>query len=404
MNISFFIARRYLFSKKNKNAINIISGISVAVIAVATAALVIMLSFLNGFDDLIRKNINAHVSDIEITIIKGKIFSINDVDIKKVRDLKGVEYSVEVLEENVLLKSEIKQIIAVIKGVSEDFNYVNRLDTCVTDGEFKVHTGKRKTAVFGLGVAYNLGISVILQEPVSVWIPDREKVNINNLESSFNRIHLIPVGIISSEAEYDTRYVICDIQHVRQLTKRDSSLVSSVELKIDDNYNVNDVKKQIEEILGNAYDVKNKYDQNSDVYKIVETEKTAVFFILLFVVLIASFSMIASLTMLIIEKIDDIKTLRSMGADIKTIKKIFLTEGRLIAFFASIIGLLIGFLICFAQQEFGFIRFPSEGNYIVSAYPIKIRLIDFLLTFISVNIIGFIITFYPVIVLKKKLF
>ncbi len=404
MNISFFIARRYLFSKKNRNAINIISGISVAVIAVATSALVIMLSFLNGFDDLIRQNINKHVADIEITAIKGKTFSIKENNIFKINQLVYVENLVEVLEENVIIKSETKQALAIIKGVSEDFTKVNELDTCITDGEFKIHTKNRKTGVFGLGIAYNLGISVIFQEPVSVWIPNRENININNPENSYNRMHLIPVGIISSEADYDAKYVISDIKHVRQLTKRDSTIVSSIELKIKNNFKVDDAKIKIKEILGTKYYVKNKYEQNSDVYKIVETEKTAVFFILLFVVLIASFSMIASLTMLIIEKIEDIKTLRSMGANMSIIRKIFLTEGKLIALFGSILGILLGFLVSYAQQKFGFITFPAEGNYIVNEYPIKIKIVDFLLTFISVNIIGFLMTLYPVIVLKKRLF
>lgn len=404
MNLSFFIAKRYLFSKNNRNAINIISGISVAVVSVSTAALIIILSFLNGFEDLIKKNINIYSPDIQIIAKKGKTFSLEPENMKKIRKLDCVAHFVEVLEENVLLKANNKQILAIIKGVGKDYRKINGLDTCVTDGQMLFEHKFYNLAVFGIGVVYNLGISLISQEAVSVWIPDRKNINLNNPEKSFSVIRIIPVGIISVEVGFDEQYVLTSIKSVRKLTKRDSLTVSSVEIKVNEKYEIEEAKKQIEKIIGENFDVKGVNEQHIDIYKVVKSEKRATFFILLFIVLIASFSMVASLTMLIIEKFDDIKTLQSMGANRKLINKIFILEGRLIATLGATIGLIIGFIIIYMQQIFGFVRFPSEGNFIISAYPVKMQFLDFVYTFVSVNIIGFFITLYPVIVLKRKLF
>ncbi len=404
MNLSFFIAKRYLFSKKNRNAINIISGISVAVVAVATAALIIIVSFLNGFDNLIKQNINIYSPDILITPVKGKTFSIESDEFQKIKNLQSVSYFVEVMEENVLLKSNNKQILAVIKGVGKDYIRINRLDSCLIEGELILENKVHNFAVFGIGVSYNLGVSLISQAPVTVWIPDRKKININNPQESFNVLQIIPTGIISVEVNFDERYVLTSINSVRKLTKRDSMIVSSIEIKINKKNEIEETKNKIKNILGNSFLVKDVNEQHSDIYRVVKSEKRATFFILLFIVLIASFSMVASLTMLIIEKFEDIKTLHSMGANKKLINKIFISEGRMIALLGAVIGLIIGFSVTYAQQVFGFIRFPSEGNFIISEYPIQLQLLDFIYTFFAVNIIGFIITLYPVVVMRKKLF
>ena len=403
MNLSFFIAKRYLFSKKNRNAINIISVISVIVVAVATAALIIILSVMNGFDVLIHKSINSLTSDIQITVKKEKTFSVADNKFAEIKKMKDVAYFSEILEENVLIKSKNKQTIAVLKGVSNNYAQMNRIDTLIYQGEFKINDNQYNYAVFGIGIAWKAGISVLSQHPVSVWLPNRKKININNPENSFNRIFLFPSGTIYTEQEFDEKYIIASINCVRNLTERDSNIVNAIEIKIANTENIEKVKNEIQKILGSDFSVKNRYEQNNEIYKIVSSEKNIAFIILLFIVLIASFSMIASMTMLIIEKQKDIKTLQSMGANLRMIKKIFITQGRLITLTGASSGVLLGFIVTFLQEHYKLIRFP-EGNYILDAYPVSMNPVDFILTFVSVNLIGFIVTLYPVFVMRKRLF
>ncbi len=402
MNIPFYIAKRYLFSKKNRNAINIISGISVIVVAVSTAALIIVLSSINGFGKLIDQQISTYAPDLLISPAKGKVFSANTEKVKQITNLKGIKYSAEILEENILLKHRNKQLICKIKGVPRDYGKAFRLDSAVNYGFYKTHGKVHKLAVFGSEIAYIMGISIDTGEPVSVWVPNRKKIQLHNPEQSFNTMNVIPVGVISLDAEFDVKYIISSNILVRKLTERDSSDVSSIEILIENSKQIPELKSKISKILGDDFIVKDLYEQ-FDVYRVMKSERLAAFIIMLFIILVASFSIIGSVTMLIIEKKEDIFTLQSMGTKVSNIKKLFFTEGMLISFTGTILGIILGGLISYGQQIFGFVTFPADGNYIVDAYPVYVQVQDFILTFVSVMLVGTIISLYPAIKIKSHL-
>jgi len=402
MNVPFFIAKRYLFSKKNRNAINIISGISVMVVAVSTAALIIVLSSINGFGKLIDEQISAYAPDLLILPAKGKIFTTNSQNFDKVKNIKGIKYFAEINEENILIKHNDRQLICRIKGVPENYGEVFGIETAVYYGVYKTHGNIQKFAVIGAGIGYEMGISIETGETISLWIPNRKKILIHNPEQSFNVINVIPAGIISLDTEFDAKYIISSSEVVRQLSDRDSSEFSSIEILIKNKDQIQNIKKRIQDILGDTFIVKDIQEQ-FDVYRVMKSERLAAFIIMLFIVLVASFSIIGSVTMLIIEKKEDIFTLQSIGAKLKSIKKIFFTEGILISFTGAFLGIIFGGIISLAQQYFGFVTFPADGNYIVEAYPIDVKTLDFLLTFFSVMFVGSLISLYPAMKLKSHI-
>jgi lipoprotein-releasing system permease protein len=401
MHLSYFIAKRYLFSKRNRNAINIITGISVLVVAVSVAALIIVLSSINGFGKLINEQISVFAPDLKIEITNGKTFSINNKTFEKIKSLKGIKFCEEVLEDNILLKLGDKQLICTVKGVSSRYHKIYGLDSGITQGIFKTYGNNLHYGVLGAGVAYNLGISAGSGEAVSLWIPNRKNMKIFNPSQSFNKIILIPAGVISLDAEFDAKYILTSLDLVRGFTDRDSSTVSSLEILTDEKADIQKIKREIKTILGNRYTVKNLYEQ-FEVYKVMKSERLVTFIIMLFIILIASFSIIGSITMLIIEKKQDLFTLISMGASLTAIKKIFFIEGLLVTLTGTIFGLIFGGLLSYAQQKYGFVTFPSEGNYIVDAYPMDVKYIDFIYTFISVSIIGTLLSLYPAIKINSN--
>ncbi len=394
MTVSLYIAKRYLFSKKNRNAINVISGISVAVLAVATAAIIIVLSSINGFGLLIDEQISSYAPDLKIEVLKGKTFNINNESFSEIKKLKNIKYFSGIIEENVLLKYDNKQTICTVKGVPEDYGKEFHLKNTLRDGIFKTSGKSLNYVVIGGGIAYKLSIYIESGKAVSLWTPNRKKVNMLNPEQAFNRISLIPSGIIAIDNDFDLKYVLTSDKVVRKITDRDRSTVSSVEILAKNKNKIETLKAEIEKILGTDYIVKDVYEQ-FDVYRVMKSERLAAFIIMLFITLIASFSIIGSVTMLIIEKRRDSFTLMSMGMSIKKLKHIFFTEGWLISFSGAAIGIILGALICYAQQKFGLVTFPSDGMYIVDAYPIDLKISDFILTFFSVMILGTLISLYP---------
>jgi len=282
------------------------------------------------------------------------------------------------------------------------FLYFFGLDTAMVYGIYKTHGNSINFAVLGAGVSYILGISVESGESVSLWIPNRKNIQILNPEHSFNKINLTPAGVISIDSEFDTKYILSSLETIRKFTDRDTMTVSTIEIKVENPSDIQTLKEEISGILGNDFIVKDIFEQ-FDVYKIMKSERLAAFIIMLFIILIASFSIIGSVTMLIIEKQKDIFTLLSIGSDMKSIKKIFFTEGFLITMTGGIIGIILGGLLSFAQQYFGIVTFPSDGYYIVDAYPVDVKIIDFVITFISVTIIGSMISLYPASRIQSKL-
>jgi lipoprotein-releasing system permease protein len=402
MNLPFFIAKRYILSKKSTNVINIISAISILGVAVGTMSLIIVLSVFNGFDSLIKSLFSSFDPDLKITVVEGKTFNSDSIIFDNIKKMESIKEYVEVLEENAFLIYDEKNIIATVKGVSDNFSEMNGIDSMIYDGDFILKDDVRNYAVVGYGIAYNLSIGLNFASSLNIWIPKRKEKITFEADKAFNNRYIQPSGIFSVQQEYDNKYVIVPIDFAREMLEYDYGAVSSVEIKIDESYDIDAIKKQIQNIIGNNFEVKNRYQQHELLYKIMKSEKWAIFLILSFILIILSFNVIGSLTMLIIDKKKDILILRNIGADDNLIKKIFILEGWLISAIGAVIGLILGALICFLQQKFSFIQFPSTGTFIINAYPVRLQALDFIYTLITVFAIGFIVAWYPVRYITKK--
>lgn len=401
MNLPFYIAKRYLVSKKTQNAIHIISGISVLGVAVGTMALIVILSVFNGFDELIKSLYSTFDPEIKITLSEGKTFSPDTPEFSEVRNLQNVLYFSEVLEENVLLRYGERQYIATMKGVDEEFENITGIDTMLVEGEFVLNDKNRPYAVIGQGVAYFLGVGLTFLNPINIYSIKRTGNVSMNPEQAINRKFIFPSGIFSIEQEHNSRYIIVPITFARELLGYQDE-VSAIELKLQPGANEELLQDEIAEILGNQFLVQNRNEQNALFYRIMKSEKWAIFFILSFILIIASFNIIGSLTMLILDKKDDIRTLRNLGASDTLIRRIFLMEGWMISILGAICGLLIGSLISWLQSRFGLIKLSGSGSFIIDAYPVVYKVQDVLKVFFTVLLIGFIAAWYPVKYISRK--
>ena len=402
MNLPFYIARRYLLGKKSQNAINIISGISVLGITTGTLALVIVLSVFNGFDALVKSLYNTFDPDIQISSRGEKTFTPDPPTTKAILSLQGVSALTQVLEDNVLLLYDERQHIATVKGVDDAFKDVSGLDSMIYEGEMKLKDQNRPYVVVGQGVAYSLGINLSFIDPLFIYTIDRKaRINMAQPEESIRRDFIYPSGIFSIEQDYDSRYIICPIDFVRELLLYEDQ-VTHLEVKLDPDFPVEEVQQQIQALLGEDFQVKNRQQLNEMFYRVMRSEKWAIFLILTFILIIASFNIIGSLSMLIIDKKKDILTLRNMGAGNRLIKRIFLVEGWLISIIGSISGLLLGTLISWIQERFGVIKLTQSGSFIIDAYPVQIEIFDIFLIWITVLFIGLLAARYPVQQISKK--
>jgi len=402
VNLSFYIARRYLLGKKSQNAINIISGISVVGVTVGTMALVIVLSVFNGFDQVVKSLFNSFDPDIKISAVEGKTFVPEDSVLEQIESLPGVIALSEVVEENVLLLYGDKQHIATIKGVDADFIDVSGLDSMVYDGEMKLKDRNRSYAVVGQGVAYSLRIGLSFVDPLFVYTIDRKaRINMAQPEESIRRDFIYPSGIFAIEQDFDSRYVITSAEFVRELLSYDQE-VSFLEVKLDPRFQTEKVQEEIISLMGSGFHVKNRQQQNELFYRVMKSEKWAIFLILTFILIIASFNIIGSLSMLIIDKKKDIVTLRNMGATNRLIERIFLAEGWLISFIGSVLGMVLGIAVSWIQQTFGLIELSGSGTFVIDAYPVRIEMVDILLIWLTVLFIGWIAARYPVKQISRK--
>jgi lipoprotein-releasing system permease protein len=394
VNFPFYIARRYLFSKKSHNIINIISGISLTVVAVVTMSMIIVLSAFNGIETLVGELYSIFEPDITISPSKGKTFQANAIDINAIKNISGVEHCVEVIEENVLVDFGAKQRIARMKGVDANFVEMTRLDSVVVEGEFLLKDDKYKYAVVGYGIKYELGINIYQNSlrPLKVFAPIRGKKISRSQEKAFNRKDLMVSGIFSINPDFDSKYFLADIDFAADLLGYENER-TAIEVGIAEDAGVKQIQQEIEALVGEGFVVRTSYQKNELVFKTSQSEKWITFFILTFILLIASFNIIASLTMLIIDKKKDIFILNSLGASRYDIRKIFFTEGMLINAIGALLGLGAGYLFCIAQLEFGLI--PLEGG-IVEFYPIEMRIGDFFAVFSIVLITGLISSIVPV--------
>ena len=397
MNLPFYIAKRYLFSKKSHNIINIISVISVVGVTIGTLALVVVLSVFNGFEDLVKSLYNSFNPDLLITVKEGKTFHESDISRNDIEQIPGVISYTQVVEENALLKVKSEQYIVTLKGVSNDFLRQNPMDSMLVDGRFILEDNKTDFAIMGYLVAYHLGIKINdFENPITVFVPKRSGKNISVLEQSFNTGFLIPSSVFSIQQEIDSRYIIVPINFAKKLLEYSTEL-TSIEIRIQPDADADKIQKQIQTLAGKSFVVKNRYQQQELLYKIMKSEKWAIFSILTFIIIIAAFNVVGSISMLILDKRKDIAILFSLGADEKKLKRIFLQEGILISISGTLIGLLLGFILCYLQIQFGLIKLGGEtGAFVIDNYPVKMKLMDFVAVFSIVFIIGIAAAWYPV--------
>jgi len=401
VKLSIYIAKRYLFAKKSRNAINIISAVSVAGVAVGTMALIIILSVFNGLEGMVNKIFNTFDPDLSITAAKGKVFTPDSTTLVRLAKINGISAYSLTLEDNVALKYGDKQYIASIKGVDDNYTKVTKIDSSMYEGEFKLKTStNRPEAVLGFGVARYLGVSVNFINPLIIYVPRRTGGNNINPENALIKKYIFPSGIFEIEQEYDSKYLFIPLDFCRELLEYENE-ISSIEIKLKDYLSEPSVRKDVEKIFGEKFVIKNRMEQQEIFYKVMRSERLAIFFILTLIILIASFNIIGSLTMLIIEKERDIEILKSLGADNKLIQKIFIFEGWLISIFGALSGLIMGFIICWLQQRYGLIRLNSE-SLLMQSYPVILKLKDFIIVPLTVLLIGYWAAWYPVRFLTKK--
>lgn len=407
MNLPFYIARRYLFSKKKHNAINIISGISVCGVALATLALVCTLSVFNGFQDMVASFFTAFDPELKITVREGKVFDAQSQPIRSVRAFPEVEVSTETLEENAMVQYKDRQAMIVLKGVENNFEQLTAIDSILYgSGHFLLQDSLVNYGVMGVELIATLGTGLEFVDPLQVYVPRRNaKVNMANPAASFSRDYLYSPGVVFvvNQQKYDGKYVLTSLSFVRELLDYTTE-VSAIELRLKSGSNVSAFQSKIEKILGPNFVVQNRYQQQADVFRIMEIEKLISYLFLTFILMIACFNVIGSLSMLILDKKEDVITLRNLGADDRLISRIFLFEGRLISFFGAIIGIVLGVGLCFIQQKFGLISLGGgNGTFVVDAYPVSIHGWDIVLIFVTVLAVGFLSVWYPVRYLSKRL-
>jgi ABC-type lipoprotein release transport system permease subunit len=401
MKLSLYIARRYLFAKKSRNAINVISAISVAGVMVGTMALITILSVFNGLEEMVRGIFSTSDSEIRITPIKGKVFNPDTLTMRRLSAIDGVEVWAETLEENALLRYEEQQYIATVKGVSPNYGEVTDLDTAMWDGDFTLMSGNgRPFAIAGLGVANYLGMRLNFVSPLAIYIPDRKAHLTLNPENEFIRKYIHLSGIFAVEQEFDSKYIFVPIDFARELLNYTTE-VTSIEVRLKAGSDLKKTQKEIKEVMGHGFQVQNRYEQQEMFYRVMKGERLAIYVILTFILIIASFNIIGSLTMLIIEKERDIRILKSLGADNPLIKRIFIYEGWMISFIGTFLGLAVGFLLCAAQQQFGIVKLSGE-SLLIDTYPVRMQLTDFILVAVTVMTIGYGAAWYPVHYLSRR--
>lgn len=407
MNFSFYIARRYLFSKKSHNAINVISAISVCGVALATLALVCTLSVFNGFQDLVSTFFTAFDPELKVVPASGKVFDGQDSRVAELRGMPEIALVSESVEDNALVQYQGRQAMAVVKGVEDNFSELTPIDTILFgQGELLLHDEVVDYAIPGVQLLASLGTGIRFLDPLEIYAPKRgAKVNMANPAASFNTGNLFSSGLVFAvnQEKYDGSYIITSLQFARRLFQYTTE-VSALNLKLRPGSDVDAVKEKIEKRLGDGFRVLDRYEQQADTFRIMEIEKLISYLFLTFILMIACFNVIGSLSMLIIDKRDDVSTLRNLGADERQILRIFLFEGRMITFIGAVAGIVLGVALCVLQQEFGLISLGASGSFIVDAYPVSVHFWDVVLVFVTVIVVGFLSVWYPVRYLFKKCF
>ena len=407
MNFPFFIARRYLFSKKSTHAINVISGISVVGVAVATMALVVTLSVFNGFHDMVASFFTSFDPQLKVTPVMGKTVAADDPILTQIKQLPQIEVATECVEDQALVIYRGRQAMVTIKGVEDNFDQLTHIkEILLGDGEFELHAADMFYGIPGIRLAEQLGTGYMYDEPLKVYAPRREgQLNMANPMDGLVEDELYSPGVLFQvmQGKYDKNYILTSIDFTRRIFEQ-QGMVSSLELRLKAGSNFERVKSEIKELAGDQYYVKDRFEQQDDTFKIMKIEKLMAYIFLTFILMIACFNIIGSLSMLIIDKKDDVVTLRNLGASDKQIVRIFLFEGRLISAIGAIIGILLGLALCWGQQTYGWVKLgSSSASFVINAYPVSVHPEDVILIFITVWVVGFLAVWYPVRYFAKRL-
>lgn len=407
MNFPFYIARRYLFSKKSTHVINIISGISVVGVAVATIALVVTLSVFNGFQDLVASFFTNFDPQLKVVPIEGKSVPADDPILTQIRKMSEVDVATESVEDQALAIYGDKQEMVTVKGVDDNFDKLTHIDDILYgDGSFELHAADMNYGILGIRLAESLGTGAEFKYPLKIYAPQKEgQLDMTDPSSGFVEDSLYSPGALFSvrQAKYDKNYIITSIAFARNMFGQ-QGMLTSLELRLKPGSDFDVVKDEMTKIAGKKYKVMDRYEQQEDTFKIMKIEKFIAYIFLTFILMVACFNIIGSLSMLIIDKKNDVVTLRNLGATDHQIIRIFLFEGRIISTIGAIIGIGIGLLLCWLQQTYGLVSLgESSGSFVVDAYPVSVHPQDIILIFITVVIVGYLSVWYPVRYLSKRL-
>ena len=400
MNFPLFVARRYLFSKKSTHAINIISAISMVGVAVATMALVIVLRVFNGFHDLVATLFTSFDPQIEISPAKGKSAPCDDPILSKVLALPEIDVATECVEDIALAVYNGNQKMVRIKGVDDNFTELTHInDILLGNGQFDLHAGNLEYGTPGVMLAQEMGLGARWNGYLHIYAPVKDgQIDISDPTQGFVVDSLISSGVVFcvKQSKYDRHYIVTSTTFARNLFGM-QGMLTSLELRLKDGSNFNDVKKKIQDICGDKYTVRDRFEQQEDTFRIMQIEKVIAYIFLTFILIVACFNIIGSLSMLIIDKKDNIVTLRNLGATDRQITRIFLYEGRMISAIGAVVGIALGLLLCWLQQEYGIVRMgDSDGTFVVNAYPVSVHYSDVLSIFITVLAVGWLAAWYPV--------
>lgn len=407
MPLSLTIARRYLFAKKSTKAINIISGISATGVVVATTALVVVLSVFNGFHDLVASFFTTFDPQLEIVPTRGKAVAADAPALTRIKALPEIDVATECVEDQALAVYRGRQKMVRVKGVDDNFPYlVGIRKTLYGDGEFTLHAADTEYGVPGMRVAADLGLGSYWPDFLHIYAPQREgQPDMSDPSSAFVEDSLLSPGVVFAvrQSKYDGQVVLTSITFARRLFFRQGE-VTSLELRLQPGTDIAKAKAKIEAIAGPEFRVRDRYEQQEDTYRIMEIEKALAYLFLTFILVVACFNIIGSLSMLIIDKRDDVLTLRHLGASDALVRRIFLIEGSLISVVGAVIGTLLGLLLCWLQQEYGLVGMgSSSGSFVVDAYPLSVHYSDVAVIFLTVIAIGFLSALWPVRYLTRRL-
>lgn len=407
MNFPFFIARRYLFSKKSTHVINVISSISVIGVAVATMALVIVLSVFNGFYDLVASLFTSFDPQLKVVPVEGKTAPSDDPILTQIRLLPEVDVATETVEDQALAIYQGKQAMVKIKGVEDNFSELSHItDILYGDGTYSLHAANLEYGILGIRLAQTMGIGAQWDGYLKIYAPKKEgQLDLSNPGEGFVADSLNSPGVLFSvrQSKYDKNYIVTSIAFARNLFGQ-QGMLSDLEIRLKEGSDLNAVKAEMQKIAGTKYKVLDRFEQQEDTFKIMSIEKLMAYIFLTFILVVACFNIIGSLSMLIIDKKNDVVTLRNLGANDKQITRVFLFEGRMIAVIGAVIGIGLGLLLCLLQQQYGFVRLgESEGSFIVDAYPVSVHYTDVAIIFVTVIAVGWLAVWYPVRALSKRL-